>query len=166
MSSSLQRHGLFCQAPLPMRFSRQEYWSELPCSFQGIFPTQWLNPCLLRLLHWQAGSLPLVPLGKPNHDNIILSQILTPVVQLCLQLNNLQRELSVPPFQWSSWKEFHNYFDGRQRPLNISKFYDGAANIHPFWMWTVTLSQGQSPTVQCEHLCGPAQNLPWQEIST
>ena len=28
---------------------------------QGIFLTQGLNPQLLRLLHWQAGSLPLVP---------------------------------------------------------------------------------------------------------
>ena len=31
---------------------------------QGIFPAQGLNPRLLRLLHWQAGSLPLAPLGK------------------------------------------------------------------------------------------------------
>ena len=31
---------------------------------QGIFPTQGLNPPLLLLLHWQAGSLPLVPPGK------------------------------------------------------------------------------------------------------
>ena len=31
---------------------------------QGIFPTQGLNPCHLCLLHWQAGSLPLVPPGK------------------------------------------------------------------------------------------------------
>ena len=33
---------------------------------QGIFPTQVLNPRLLRLLHWQAVSLPLAPLGKPK----------------------------------------------------------------------------------------------------
>ena len=32
---------------------------------QGIFLTQGSNPHLLRLLHWQAGSLPLVPPGKP-----------------------------------------------------------------------------------------------------
>ena len=32
---------------------------------QGIFPTQGLNPCLFHFLHWQAGSLPLVPPGKP-----------------------------------------------------------------------------------------------------
>ena len=30
-----------------------------------IFPTQGLNPRLLHLLHWQAGSLSLVPPGKP-----------------------------------------------------------------------------------------------------
>ena len=32
---------------------------------QGIFLTQGLNPSLLRLRHWQAGSLPLAPPGKP-----------------------------------------------------------------------------------------------------
>ena len=32
---------------------------------QGIFPTQGLNLHLLYLLHWQVGSLPLVPHGKP-----------------------------------------------------------------------------------------------------
>ena len=33
------------------------------CHFlpQGIFPTQGSNLCLLCLLHWQAGSLPLLP---------------------------------------------------------------------------------------------------------
>ena len=31
---------------------------------QGIFLTQGSNPHLLHLLHWQAGSLPLVPAGK------------------------------------------------------------------------------------------------------
>ena len=48
------------QAPLFLGFSRQEYWSGLPGPPQGIFPTQGLNSCLLCLLHWQAGSLPLV----------------------------------------------------------------------------------------------------------
>ena len=33
---------------------------------QGIFPTQGPNPCLLCLLHCQAGSLPLMPPGKCN----------------------------------------------------------------------------------------------------
>ena len=30
-----------------------------------IFPTQGIEPDLVCLLHWQAGSLPLVPPGKP-----------------------------------------------------------------------------------------------------
>ena len=34
--------------------------------FQGIFPTQGWNPCLLGLLFWQVGSLPLAPPGKPT----------------------------------------------------------------------------------------------------
>ena len=33
---------------------------------QGIFPIQGWNWHLLRLLHWQAGSLPLAPPGKPS----------------------------------------------------------------------------------------------------
>ena len=33
---------------------------------QGIFPTQGLNLHLLCLLHWQVGSLPLAPPGKPS----------------------------------------------------------------------------------------------------
>ena len=41
----------------PWRFSRQEHWS-------GILPTQGSNPHLLWPLHWQAGSLPLVPPGS------------------------------------------------------------------------------------------------------
>ena len=33
---------------------------------RGIFPTQRSNPHLWHLLHWQACSLPLVPLGSPT----------------------------------------------------------------------------------------------------
>ena len=32
-----------------------------PVLLQGIFSTQGSNPCLLYLLHWQTGPLPLVP---------------------------------------------------------------------------------------------------------
>ena len=41
----------------------EQYWHFI---LQGIFPTQGSNPCLLRLLHWQAGSLPLAPPGRPS----------------------------------------------------------------------------------------------------
>ena len=45
---------------------------------QGIFPTQESNQRLLRLLHWQAGSLPIVPPEKPNHLSQFLETNLSP----------------------------------------------------------------------------------------
>ena len=41
-----------------------------PALLQGIFLIQELNPHLLHLLHWQAGSLQPVPPGKPNLNSI------------------------------------------------------------------------------------------------
>ena len=50
-----------------MGFSRQEYWSELPFPSPEDLPDPGLEPGsgLLHILHWQAGSLPLAPPGKP-----------------------------------------------------------------------------------------------------
>ena len=45
-----------CQALLSMRFSRQEYWSGLPCPSPGYLPTQGSKPHLLHLLHCQVDS--------------------------------------------------------------------------------------------------------------
>ena len=44
------------------------------CHFllQGSFLTQGSNPSLLRLLHWQAGSLPQHYLGSPQPDSAML----------------------------------------------------------------------------------------------
>ena len=39
---------------------------QVAVSFSRIFPTQRSNLSLLHLLHWQAGSLPLAPPGKPH----------------------------------------------------------------------------------------------------
>ena len=56
-----------CQAPLFMRFPRQEYWSELPfpsprdLHYPGIEP---VSPV------WQADSLPLSSLGS-LHINLV-----------------------------------------------------------------------------------------------
>ena len=47
------------QAPLSMGFCSQEYWSGLPCPPPGDLPGPGIEPCLLGLLHWQMGSLPL-----------------------------------------------------------------------------------------------------------
>ena len=50
---------------------------------QGIFPkdTLGLNSCLLHLMHWQEGSLPLAPLAPPEDALCILFTLLnSPVV--------------------------------------------------------------------------------------
>ena len=49
-----------------MGFPRQEYWSGLPFLSPGDLANLGIDPCLLRLLHWQADSLPLSHLGSPN----------------------------------------------------------------------------------------------------
>ena len=38
-----------------MGFSRQEYWNGLPFPSPGDLPDPGIEPCLLRLLHLQAG---------------------------------------------------------------------------------------------------------------
>ena len=39
------------RVPVSMGFSRQEYWSGLPCPFPGHLSIQGSEPCLLQLLH-------------------------------------------------------------------------------------------------------------------
>ena len=51
------------QAPLPMGFPRQEYWSGLPYSFPGDLPDPWIKPASPAL----AGRLFItVPPGKTS----------------------------------------------------------------------------------------------------
>ena len=52
---NLKNTGVDCHVPL-----------------QGIFPTQGSDPCLLCVLHWWVGSLPLVPRGNEQCGNILL----------------------------------------------------------------------------------------------
>ena len=54
------------QAPLSMGFSKQEYWCGLPCPPPGDLLDPRSNLHLLCLLHWQVGSLPPAPPGKPS----------------------------------------------------------------------------------------------------
>ena len=61
---------------------------------QEIFPTQWSNLHLLCLLHWQAGSLPLVPPGKPYTCNRIQSFFST---TLGLKPRSFHSRPRVPP---------------------------------------------------------------------
>ena len=59
---------------------------------QGIFQAQELNPCVLCLLDWQMGSLPLAPPGKPlinPHANQVYNQMhltLWRIVCMCVSV--------------------------------------------------------------------------------
>ena len=66
-SDYLQPHGLqFIKLFCPWNSPSQNTGVDCHFLLQGIFPTQGSNPCLQRLLHWQADSLPVAPPGKPN----------------------------------------------------------------------------------------------------
>ena len=54
------------EALLSMEFSRQHAGVGYHALLQGIFLTQELKQHLLRLLHWQAGTLPLCPLRSTS----------------------------------------------------------------------------------------------------
>ena len=53
-------------------FSRQEYWSGLPCPPPGFFPTQGSNPglfhCRQILYHWATREVPPVPATVINSE--------------------------------------------------------------------------------------------------
>ena len=75
------------QAPPSMGFSRQEYWSGLPCSPPGDLPDPGLEPGSSSL---QADSLPSEPPGKPHmilYNNII-TFLKNPLFLCCPPLPN------------------------------------------------------------------------------
>ena len=61
----VQLFGGTLKVPLSVGFSRQEYWSGLPCHalLQGIFPVQGSNP---GLLHYRQILYHLSHLGSPE----------------------------------------------------------------------------------------------------
>ena len=71
------------QAPLPMEFPRQEYWSGLSFPPLRDLPNPGIKPTLC-LLHGQADSLPLSHLRSPPYINIKFCCCL--VAKSCLTL--------------------------------------------------------------------------------
>ena len=66
-------------APLSMGFSRQEYWSGLPCPPPGDLPDPEIEPASLSSPALTGGSLPLAPPEKPSHfSHSVVSDSLQP----------------------------------------------------------------------------------------
>ena len=79
-------------APLSMGFSRQEYWSGLPCPPPGDLPDPGVKPASLKtLLHWQPASLPPVPPGKPLRI-LILSFLFKTLLEVLTRANSQEKE--------------------------------------------------------------------------
>ena len=80
------------QTPLSMEFSRQEYWSGLPFSSLGIFPTQGSNPDLLhcRWMLYYLRHLETWYTQKFKRATLMLSVLCCccSVAQLCLTLRD------------------------------------------------------------------------------
>ena len=55
-----------CQSPLSIEFSRQEYWSGLPCPLPGDLPDPGVEPMSLASPALAGGFLPLCHLGSPQ----------------------------------------------------------------------------------------------------
>ena len=74
-----------------MGFSGEEYWSWLPCCPPGDLPNPGIEPTSLpHLRHWEVGSLPLAPPGKP---------ILTPPIFPSICLINITGKFCWQSFQ-------------------------------------------------------------------
>ena len=83
-------------------------WVAVPL-LQGTFPTQGLNPHLLHLLPWQAGSLPLAPLGKSSMKEYSEHRLMNTNSQL-LSFSSIflsQRLIPLWSLAHSFWKGGH-----------------------------------------------------------
>ena len=58
------------QAPQSMGFSRQEYWSGLPCPLLGDLPDPGIKPMSPVAPAWQVDSFSAEPLGMPTNTYI------------------------------------------------------------------------------------------------
>ena len=82
VSNSSRSHGLYPTRLLcPWGFSRQEYWSGLPCPSPGDLPNPGNEP---RSLTLQVNSLPSESPGKPKNTGV--GEWVGEVTQLCLTL--------------------------------------------------------------------------------
>ena len=63
-----------------MGFSRQEYWSGLPCPHPGYLPDPGIKPASLTFLHWQAGFFTTSTTWSGHYSYILY--LLTGFVQI------------------------------------------------------------------------------------
>ena len=108
VSDSLWPHELWPARLLcPWEFSRQEYWSGLPCLPPGDLPNPGTEP---RFPTLQADSLPSEPPGKPYHSKAPFNWLLYQIHGILNMCWNVMEKFKYPRVQklikkhFLSWK--------------------------------------------------------------
>ena len=94
-----------CQAPLSMGFSRQEYWSGLPCPAPGDLPDPGIKPSFL-MSPALAGRFFTTSATREAHSFLVgsLNMWASPVVQIVKNLPIMQ-ETRVQSLSWEDLLE-------------------------------------------------------------
>ena len=126
--------------PLSMGFSRQEYWSGLPCPPPEDLPGPGIEPTSLKSLHWQAGSLPLAPSGTRS----FIPQKPTNIIDDLLH-----------PHPASVGQHTTRILQNKECLLEAVSFWNvrqqiGEWNIHVYVLWTFQIF---FPSIMCSSHC-------------
>ena len=109
-------------APLPMEFSRQEYWSRLPFPSPGDLPEPRIKPASLVFTALQEDSSPTEPSGKP-FSKFHFSSVAQSCPTLCDPMNHSTPGFSVhhqlPEFTQT---HVHRVGDAIQPPHPLDPF--------------------------------------------
>ena len=91
-------------AHLSTGFSRQEYWSGLPCPPPGILPDPGIKPETLATPALAGGSLPLVPPTLSYHS--FLKGVMFPFWFVIKRKQPWRRTTYSEPWLWATWWEY------------------------------------------------------------
>ena len=87
--------AVVCQAPLSMVFSRQEWWSRLPCPPPGDLPKPGIEPMSPVTPTLQVNFLPLSHRGKPKGHIRRLNHLIFPDIPQLLAMRSSHRDYEI-----------------------------------------------------------------------
>ena len=126
-----------CQAPLSTGFSKQEYWSGLPCLLPGGLPDPGIETVSVYVSCIAGDSLPNEPLGKPRYVYLQLIQFIVQqkITQRCkaiiLQLKIYKYSIQVSVlFLLYILKKHINMYVCNHSIIKIFKLVTTAPNFH------------------------------------
>ena len=116
------------QAPLSMGYSRQEYWSGLPCPTPGDLPDLGIKPGSPVL---QADSLLLSHLGRCKHQVYCSPFLIAPPLFLHLLLSPISNYFNLPLELRECFRGWRHFLTKKQGPEKV--FVPKGALQDPAW---------------------------------